>query len=186
MSKQSIDEMFKSYGYSDLFETPEDTKLLEFIQKNIGSMPTSKKDMTPEFKTVGGVINYYAKKLTYLGLAFDEAVKKGEVEVISERPSNALTLCMNRKVTLFKDSQSFTGIKEGEYTFRYDYPLNEVVEVTHNLTEDDDISQVLQIAAMDYASIPDDNWWGHIIEDLYFERVTVDLEKKTVSFTIGS
>lgn len=97
----------------------------------------------------------------------------------------------------------------GEYTFTYDYPLENEVELKHHLTEATSMLDILELAAQDYKRIYDEEdetasadstpsgtlinrgeshgkhgIWGHVIEDLVFENVHVKNFK--VEFDIGS
>ena len=97
----------------------------------------------------------------------------------------------------------------GEYTFTYDYPLEDEAEFKHHLTERTSILDILELGAQDYKAIYDEEGqtasadptpsgallnrgdshgkygiWGHDIEDLVFEGVRVKNFK--VEFDIGS
>lgn len=110
------------------------------------------------------------------------------------------------------DNSRFTDplhIPAGEYTFTYDYPLENEVEFKHRLTEATSILDILELAAKDYQQIYDEEdesesadptpdgallnrgeshgkhgIWGHGIEDLVFEGVYV--KNFAVTFDIGS
>lgn len=110
------------------------------------------------------------------------------------------------------DSSRLTGalhVPAGVYTFTYDYPLENEVELKHHLTEATSILDILELAAKDYQQIYDEEdetasadptpsgallnrreshgkhgIWGHGIEDLVFE--TVYVKNFNVTFDIGS
>ena len=75
----------------------------------------------------------------------------------------------------------------GTYTFVYTYPLVEPVEVKHKIKKKCGTLTILRLAAQDYARIfdNDDNTWGHCIDDLRFESVSL-LKNKKITFSIGS
>jgi hypothetical protein len=107
-------------------------------------------------------------------------------------------------------SEAALGIKGGEYTFKYTYPLSTTAEFKHVVTEEASIIDILVRARLDYENIyqieeQEDGSpgmipgmlnrrksngaygiWGHVLSDLYFEGVIVDEAEKTISFHIGS
>ena len=102
------------------------------------------------------------------------------------------------------------SLEAGVYGFKYDYPLSRVAVFMHELTAETTNIQVLELAKADYEAIyaaedaaagPTGNIpgtlnrksspgpygiWGHCFEDLYFEGVNINTEKKLVEFSMGS
>ena len=102
------------------------------------------------------------------------------------------------------------GLVPGVYTFSYVYPLSRVAVFMHELTAETTNIQVLELGGKDYEAIyaAEDaatgptgdipgtlnrksssgpyGIWGHCLEDLYFEGVNIDTEKKRVEFSMGS
>lgn len=102
------------------------------------------------------------------------------------------------------------GLPEGEYEFRYDYPLSTTAKFKRKLTPRTSARNILRFAARDYKRIyeiedkesGDPGYvqgmfnrassagpygiWGHYMGDLYFEGINIDTSKRVVSFSIGS
>lgn len=102
------------------------------------------------------------------------------------------------------------NIPSDVYTFKYDYPLSVEVGIPHRIGPKTSIIGVLLLAQIDYKYIYASEEaavghpghitgmlnrresagpygiWGHDLSDLYFESVEIDIEKKIVTFGIGS
>lgn len=119
----------------------------------------------------------------------EDALAEKEYGQLSERPVN---------------------IPDGEYTFTYTYPLSCNAHFKHEVNSAMSIIDVLLLAKSDYERIYKEEdetdgdpgmipgmlnrarssgpygIWGHVLEDLYFEGVTVDTDAKTVKLDMGS
>ena len=75
----------------------------------------------------------------------------------------------------------------GTYTFVYDYPLIEPVEIKHKIKKKCGVLTILLLAAQDYSRFYEeiDNTRGLCIYDLRFESVSL-LKSKKITFSIGS
>ncbi len=103
------------------------------------------------------------------------------------------------------------GLPPGEFTFAYDYPLSKEVRFKHELGADASIIDILMEARADYLAIysiedaftgeavgmipgtfnraqSDGPYgiWGHVMSDLYFEGVDIDMVARRITFSIGS
>lgn len=103
------------------------------------------------------------------------------------------------------------NLPTGVYVFTYDYPLNNKAVFEHVLNKSTTAADLLQFGKEDYQKIyaeedkttnrepgnipgmlnrntTDGKYgiWGHSLDDLYFEQISIDDEKKTVYFAIGS
>jgi hypothetical protein len=103
------------------------------------------------------------------------------------------------------------GIPSGEFTFIYDYPLSTEAKFKHELGLYTSIIDILLEARADYRAIYaiEDaatgvavgtiagmvnraqssgpfGVWGHVISDLYFEGVDIDLVTRRITFSMGS
>lgn len=133
------------------------------------------------------------------------------------------SLSCNLHVSSYTATQGYAGTEfskkiskdplglAGEFTFKYDYPLNTTAKFVHTLKKNMNFANILSLAKKDYqriyreedestkvkpGNIPgmlnrnstDGKWgiWGHGIDDLYFEGVRIDTVRKTVTFDIGS
>lgn len=102
------------------------------------------------------------------------------------------------------------GIPAGDYTFVYQYPLEQPAEFKHPVTETASIIDIFLIGKADYEAIykaeedavghPGNSpgllnrasshgphgIWGHDLSDLFFEGLNVSIEAKTIKFVMGS
>jgi len=103
------------------------------------------------------------------------------------------------------------NLTEAEYTFEYDYPLENTAKFTRKLTPTMSALDLLAFGKEDYqhiykeedaaSNIPPGNIpgmlnrnstdgpygiWGHDIGDLYFEGIEINIKQKKVKFWIGS
>jgi hypothetical protein len=98
------------------------------------------------------------------------------------------------------------GLREGEYEFQYDYPLDTVAKFKRKLNAKHSARNILRFAARDYKKIYDAEddpgyrgksfnrgmsagpygIWGHYMGDLYFEGIHIDENKKVIKFGMGS
>lgn len=94
----------------------------------------------------------------------------------------------------------------GEFKFKYSYPLSQPAHFVHTLTPEMTGEDILVLARKDYETIynsEDDpghisgmlnratsegpyGIWGHDFSDLYFEGVDINILKKHVEFSMGS
>lgn len=99
----------------------------------------------------------------------------------------------------------------GPYIFEYSYPMSRGATKLHHLDGEVTAFDILDFAAQDYKLIyleedrvvgkPTDmipgmlnrdrsngpyGIWGHVIQDLWFERINIDVENKNINFNIGS
>lgn len=98
----------------------------------------------------------------------------------------------------------------GDYTFHYDYPLSREAEFKHVLTERTTVIDILLLGAADYRTIYAEETdtegipgnipgmlnraptngkygiWGHVLSDLYFEAIHINVNTKSINFGIGS
>jgi hypothetical protein len=101
-------------------------------------------------------------------------------------------------------------LPEGKYEFHYDYPLSTKAVFKRKLKSKTSGRNILRYAAKDYKKIYDIEdgkvgnpgnipgmlnrassngpfgIWGHDIGDLYFEGIYIDLDKKVITFGMGS
>lgn len=108
------------------------------------------------------------------------------------------------------------NLPEGDYVFEYDYPLEHGITRTHRLFPGSTGIGLLQRAARDYMNIYLDELestkipvkevqnlgalelnnrnktdgfhgiWGHVIDDLIFEHLLINVDQKVISFHMGS
>lgn len=116
--------------------------------------------------------------------------------------------CNNTHLVGFLRMQRALKLPAGEYSFIYDYPLRTPAVMKHALTEFSTELMILSLAARDYeviyrtedqakteqhhlllnrgASNGPYGIYGHDISDLFFEGIDIDVEKRLITFTMGS
>lgn len=93
------------------------------------------------------------------------------------------------------------GLPAGTYTMSYDYPLSRTATFTHDILPTTTGHDILVMGRADYEAIykaedealadgkqPQAPYgiWGHDFGDLYFEGIDFDVEKKAITFQMGS
>lgn len=110
----------------------------------------------------------------------------------------------------FPEAKGPLGLPEGEYEFRYDYPLRTTAKFKRKLTEKTSARNILRFGARDYKRIYDAEdreagdpgyihgmfnressdgpygIWGHYMGDLFFESIYIDPKRRVITFGVGS
>lgn len=102
------------------------------------------------------------------------------------------------------------NLEPGDYVFKYDYPLSTPAEFKRKLSSKTSARSILRFAARDYKRIYDledgkvgktgtipgmynrntsdgpYGIWGHYMGDLFFEGIYINVDKRLITFCIGS